>query len=71
MTLADHGIVLEQGQLQITCSRTPCLTPGATVQVSYRTAVQLPLLPDGFGLATFPISATHTQVVDVYSEVRP
>lgn len=73
ITLADHGIDPGAGELSISCSATPCLTPGATVQVTYRTRVPLPLLPAlaPEGLASIPVTATHTQVVDRYAEVRP
>ncbi len=73
VTLADNGLVLEPGDLTISCSTTPCLTPGATVRFSYRTTVNLPFLPK-FGsheLASVPVTASHTQTVDQYSEVRP
>lgn len=73
ITLADHGVDPEAGALSISCSATPCLTPGATVQVTYHTRVSLPLLPalGPGGFASIPLTATHAQVVDRYSEVRP
>ncbi len=73
ITLADHGMALEPGDLTISCSTTPCLTPGATVKFSYHTTVNLPILPDFASgeLASIPITASHTQTVDEYSEVRP
>ena len=73
ITLTDHGIAYDDGVLAISCSATPCLTPGATVQVTYRTRVSLPFLSSFAGpeFASIPVSATHTQVVDQYSEVRP
>lgn len=73
VTLLDHGIELDPNELSISCSATPCLTPGESVRVTYRTRVSLPFLP-GFlagDLASIPITATHTQVVDQYSETRP
>jgi Flp pilus assembly pilin Flp len=73
ITLADHGIELQPGELAISCSTTPCLTPGGTVSFSYRTTVKVPLLPEfaSTDLASIPITASHTQTVDEYSEVRP
>ena len=73
ITLADHGIALQPGELTISCSTAPCLTPGATVSFHYRTTVELPLLPDvaATHLASISITATHSQAVDEYSEVRP
>lgn len=73
LTMADHGIELDPADLTISCSATPCLTPGATVQVNYRTQVRLPFVPaiGGEGLANIAVDASHHQVVDEYSEVRP
>jgi Flp pilus assembly protein TadG len=73
LALADHGIELDSADLEITCSATPCLTPGATVQVSYRSHVRLPLVPAmaGHDIASISVTASHTQVVDEYTEVRP
>ncbi|MEO8105958.1 MAG: pilus assembly protein [Actinomycetes bacterium] len=73
LTLADHGIDLESSALTLSCSASPCLTPGASVQVTYRSTVRLPFLPvlGSREIASVPISATHTQVVDEYTEIRP
>ncbi len=73
ISLADHGIALDPADLTVSCSATPCLTPGATVKFSYRTTVKLPFLPEfaSTDLASIPITASHTQTVDEYSEVRP
>ncbi len=73
ITLADHGVELGPDDLTISCSATPCLTPGATVKFSYRTSVRLPFLPAfaSTPIASIPITASHTQTVDEYSEVRP
>ncbi len=73
ITLADHGLALEPGDLTISCSSTPCLTPGATVRFTYRATVKLPFIAAfaSADLATIPITASHTQTVDEYSEVRP
>ena len=73
VALADHGVELTDGELTISCSASPCLTPGASVKISFRTAVQLPLIPV-FGsqsLARIPVASSHTQLVDTYSELRP
>jgi hypothetical protein len=73
LTMSDHGVELGESDLVISCSAAPCLTPGATVQVSYETRVTLPWLPTigGFDIISIPVSATHQQTVDEYSEVRP
>lgn len=73
VALADHGVALSDGELAISCSASPCLTPGASISFTYQTRVTLPLIPV-FGdraVASIPVRATHTQVVDVYSELRP
>lgn len=72
ITLRDHAVEPGEGTLQVSCSSTPCLTPGGTVQFTYRTSVPLPLVPFiSAEVASIPVEATHTQVVDEYSQVRP
>ncbi|MCZ3385569.1 MAG: pilus assembly protein [Actinomycetia bacterium] len=73
VTLADHGITFEPGALTISCSDTPCLTPGATVVFTYRTTVDLPFVPQlgSADLTSVPITASHTQTVDEYTAIRP
>lgn len=73
VALADHGLALADGDLIISCSATPCLTPGATVQISFQTHVALPLIPvfGDRGVASIPIESSHVQVIDEYSELRP
>lgn len=73
IALLDHGVDVGDGDLVVSCSASPCLTPGATVRFTYRTEVELPLIPV-FGdrsLLSIPVTATHTQTVDSYSPVRP
>jgi hypothetical protein len=73
ISLADHGVSMSDGELVISCSTSPCLTPGASVRFTYRSRVDLPLIPV-FGdqsMASIPITASHTQVVDVYTQTRP
>ena len=73
VALADQGLDTSDGELAISCSASPCLTPGASVRITFRTRVVLPLIPvfGGAGPVSIPIEATHTQVVDTYSELRP
>jgi hypothetical protein len=72
ITLQDHGVDVADGDLEVSCTATPCLTPGGTVQFTYRTRVPLPLVPFvSDELASISVEATHTQVVDRYSQVRP
>jgi Flp pilus assembly protein TadG len=73
IALRDHGVEMQPGSLSFSCSTTPCLSPGATVRVTYATTVRLPFLPvlGSQELVKIPISSSHIQVVDEYSEVRP
>ena len=73
LTLGDHGVDLDPSALTLSCSDTPCLTPGATVKVSYRSTVRLPFIPviGSRDLVSVPVVASHSQVVDEYSEIRP
>lgn len=74
MVLADAGLELSAGELRITCSQDPCLTPGATVEVAIGHDVALPLLPrflGGASPATVHVSGRHLEVVDRFRPVRP
>lgn len=73
IVLADHHLALGDGDLTITCSSSPCLTPGASVTVSISAAVRIPLVPNlfGGGPPSVAVSATHLEVVDPYSTTRP
>lgn len=68
VALQDHGIDLAPDQMTITCSATPCLTPGAVVNVSVAIDVDLPLVPDVFGEAPASVSVEgrHAAVVDQF-----
>jgi Flp pilus assembly protein TadG len=73
VSLADHGVLLSDGDLEVSCSASPCLTPGARVSFTYRVQVPLPLVPviGDRALVSVPVTATHTQTVDAYAPVRP
>lgn len=66
VALQDYGIDLAPSQLVVSCSATPCLTPGATVQVNIDLTVALPLLPDVFdeAPAAVAVHGRHAAVVD-------
>ena len=66
VALQDHGIDLAPGQLVLSCSATPCLTPDATVEVSIGLEVALPLLPNLFdeAPASVAVHGRHTAIVD-------
>ena len=66
VALQDHGIELSPSQLAISCSATPCLTPGSTVSVAIDVSVALPLVPSVFGSApaSVAVHGRHAAVVD-------
>ena len=67
----DQGFAGE-GQLQVTCTQTPCLTPEGEIRSTATVSVPLPLVPtfarDVIPLEV-PVSATQVSVVPRY-EVR-
>lgn len=73
LSLKDHGIELDPTSLVISCTATPCLTPGARVRVAYETEVSLPYLPPFVPdrWLQIPIQSHHEQVVDTYLPLRP
>ena len=68
IALRDQGLELEPGELRITCSADPCLTPGAVVTVTLDSQVALPWVPSLGGRPTAAISvdARHDAVVDAF-----
>ena len=68
IALADQGIELAPGELQITCSADPCLTPGAVVTVRISTEVALPWVPvlGDRPAAAVSVGARHDAVVDAF-----
>ncbi|EAP99823.1 hypothetical protein JNB_06629 [Janibacter sp. HTCC2649] len=55
------------GSLEVSCSTSPCLTPGARIETTARVTVPLPLIPafarDVVPLE-IPLSASHLSTVD-------
>ncbi len=68
IALADQGIELAPGELQISCSADPCLTPGAVVTIRINTQVALPWVPvlSERPTAAVSVSARHDAVVDAF-----
>ena len=68
IALADQGIELAPGELQISCSADPCLTPGAVVTVRIGTQVALPWVPvlGDRPAAAVSVDARHDAVVDAF-----
>ena len=70
LALSDQGVA-DEPEVDISCDG-PCLAPGTTVTVTVRHVVRLPALSVlGSAAPTIPVSATHDEVVDVYSEAAP
>jgi Flp pilus assembly protein TadG len=71
IVMADTGLRLSPRDLHITCSAIPCLTPGATVNVSIGYDVALPLMPTFFGSpARVHVDGRHLEVVDRFRVTR-
>ena len=72
IVMSDSRLPLRGDQLEITCSHTPCLTPGATVDVSIDYAVALPFLPRLFdgAPASARVGSRHVEVVDRFRPAR-
>ena len=73
IVMADQRIALRDGEVTLSCSADPCLTPGESVTVTVATTVDLPLFPAVLGGAapSIDIEAHHLEVVDPYAELRP
>ncbi len=73
LAFADQGVDRAAAEVTVRCSADPCLTPGATVTVFVGERVALPWVPTMLGhpAASIRVSATHAQMVDVYSAARP
>jgi Flp pilus assembly protein TadG len=72
IVMADSGLRLRSRDLRITCSADPCLTPGATVNVSIGYDVALPFLPALFDSAParVHVDGRHLEVVDRFRATR-
>lgn len=73
MVMRDSGLDLAPRQLHIQCAGNPCLTPGATVDVSIAYQVALPLVPRvfrGSAPATVRVTSDHVEVVDRFRASR-
>ncbi len=68
LAFSDQGMDLAPGELRVSCSADPCLTPGAVVTVTVATQVPLPLIPTfgGRDAASVAVSARHDEVVDAF-----
>ena len=76
LALSDQGVPVQDSQLLITCSATPCLTAGGTVTVTVSASVRLDWLPaflsaGASGPASIPVRAVHVETVDPFEPGRP
>lgn len=72
LALKDQGIA-DADAPRFDCLGGPCLTPGGRVRVTITYRVRLPLLGAVFGHGaggTIPVTASHTEYVDVFKEPR-
>jgi hypothetical protein len=68
LALRDQGIDAAEPP-RFSCVGGPCLSPGSRVRVTVTYRVRLPLLGAVFGTGrggTIPVSASHTEYVDLY-----
>ncbi|BCW46141.1 hypothetical protein StoSoilB5_33250 [Arthrobacter sp. StoSoilB5] len=65
VALKDYGYPAQAAKIQISCDRSDCLSAGATVTVSVRLTVPLPMVPfgDALHLDAAVLNASATQVV--------
>lgn len=72
VVMADSGLRLRSGDLRITCSTNPCLSPGGTVSVAISYDVSLPFLPSVFDAvpASVHVTGRHLEVVDRFRAAR-
>lgn len=74
IVLADSGLSMRDADLQIHCAVDPCLTPGATVDVSIGYDVDLPFLPRFLAdasPASVHVTGRHLEVVDRFRVTGP
>lgn len=75
LALGDQGIdpAVAPEALTITCTTTPCLTPGGTVTATVEVDIPLPGVPgflQGSVPLSIPVSATASATVDTYAAGR-
>lgn len=71
LALSDQGFSGDDATLVLTCSASPCLTPGARVRAQVVIRVGLPGVPDlgdGRALAQVAVRGDQTLVVDRFRE---
>ena len=65
VALKDYGYPAQAAKMHITCDRSDCLSAGASVTVSVRLTIPLPMVPfgDSLSLDAAVLNASSTQVV--------
>ncbi|HYO41387.1 MAG TPA: hypothetical protein VER39_17220 [Nocardioidaceae bacterium] len=76
VALADQGLELARGSLDVRCEPDPgrCLSPGSVVLVRMVYPVRLPLVPDalgGDGAPSLRLNAEHSVPYGTFREARP
>jgi hypothetical protein len=67
--MADQGLDLEPGDLQIGCSADPCNTAGAMITVRIEASVPLPLVPSfGRTAPSVTVHGRHDEVIDCFAD---
>lgn len=65
MAFADHGLDVPANALTVTCSSTPCLMPGSSVNVGVAWSMPLPWMPEILhAAAVWPIREQYSLHVD-------
>jgi len=69
LVFAAHGLTSGRGDVDLSCAASPCLTAGASVEVTAVVQVPLPLVPD-FMSGALPTSVSmtsrHSEPVDAF-----
>lgn len=72
IALRDHQLPLKADQIAIACKQSPCLTPGARVEVTIDLDIALPFVPSILGGArTVHVHGEQLAVVDRYRTDAP
>ncbi|MBT0774107.1 pilus assembly protein [Kineosporia sp. J2-2] len=71
LALQDHGFRTDEGKLDISCNRSPCLTSGGQVMVEVQIEARFPWLPTGFAEAVrahVVVRADQVETVDRFRD---
>ena len=71
LVFGAHGFDAGEGSVSVSCRSTPCLTPGAQIEVTSEVLVDLPLIPDflaGAVPTSVSMTSLHIESVDAFRE---